>query len=87
MMCYRLKKLMAEGKIKSAEPVKTSDKYVVGQNYWCGYWNKTYKVIDVCYENIQGHLFLSSVTVEWEDGTVGTHCTRLNPRGDYKITM
>lgn len=87
ILSYNLRKKLKEGKFKSAVPVTQKDKYKVGQWYWCGYWQKAYKVLHAEYYTIQGRSFLDSVTVEWEDGSTGTHCTRLDPGHDYKLYM
>lgn len=85
MMDYDLRKSLRKGKYKSAVPVSKADRYTAGQWYWCGYWHKAYKVLQASYYTVQGRLYLESVTVEWEDGNTGTHCTRLDPRRDYKL--
>ena len=84
---YELNRVMKQGKFKSAVPVIKKDKYKVGQWYWCGYWQKAYKVLQANYYTVQGKPYLESVTVKWEDGSTGTHCTRLDPGHDYKLYM
>ena len=78
---YELRRQLQQGKWNTAIPVKADDKYQVGQWYWCGYWHKAYKVLDVEYSGCH----LEYVTVLWEDGTKGTHCTSLDPRFDYRL--
>jgi hypothetical protein len=58
-----------------------NSKYEKGKTYWCGYWCKYYRVLDVTYE--QGRL--KSVTVEWQDGHKGTHCTWLRWESDWEL--
>ena len=45
ILSYDLRKKLEEGKFKSAIPVNKKDRYKVGQWYWCGYWQKAYKVL------------------------------------------
>lgn len=87
MIDYKLKKLLNQGKYKSAIPVKKSDKYIVRQWYWCGYWHQVYKVLEVNYKTIHGKSYLQNITVQWEDGKIGTHCTSLDYQRDYKLTI
>lgn len=85
ILSFGLNKALKEGKYKSAIPVKPTDKYEVGQWYWCGYWQQAYKVTHVEYKTAQGKQLLEEVTVKWDDGKYTTHCTQLDPRHDYKL--
>lgn len=51
-------------------------KYRVGVTYWCGYWQKWFKVLDV-----DGR----SITVKWSDGKIATHMTSLDRLRDYEL--
>lgn len=62
--------------------VKRKSRYEVGKYYWCGYWKKYYKVLDVEYST-SGYLL--NVTVQWQDGRTSTHKTPLDPRYDYEL--
>lgn len=46
--------------------------HVYGATYRSAYWGKTYLVTDI-HPN-------GWVTVAWEDGSAGTHCTALGAR-------
>lgn len=85
MMDYDLRKSLEKGKYKSAIPVTKADKYTPGQWYWCGYWHRAYKVLESHYKTVQGKSHLQSVTVQWDDGRIGTHCTGLDYKRDYKL--
>ena len=52
-----------------------------GKLYWSGYWQKLYKVLTIDENDILNH-----VTVEWEDGTTTTHCTKLDTGRDWLLT-
>lgn len=84
---YLLRKEMEQGKYKSAVPVTKTDRYKPDQWYWCGYWHQAYKVLEANYQAIQGRLHLKNVTVQWDDGKVGTHCTSLDSDHDYKLYL
>lgn len=81
---YRLKKLIRDGIIQKIEKLSDNSRYEVGQYYWCGYWSKWYKVENAEYDS-DG--FLKYVSITWEDGTSGEHCTRLDVRKDFLITL
>lgn len=87
MMDYNLKKSLEQGKYKSAILVTKADKYIPSQLYWCGYWHQAYKVLESHYKTVQGKLHLQSVTVQWDDGVIGTHCTQLDCKKDYKLEI
>ena len=57
-------------------------KYEEGKIYWCGYWQKYYKVEKVTpiYEG-----YSQEVTVLWEDGHRTTHSTSLDSCKDYEL--
>lgn len=89
---YRLKQLIENGSVKKVIPLpKYNPLYLVGETFWCGYWQKYYKVLDANYSPylIKGKVFmrLDSVTVEWEDGRHSTHCTELNPTRDFRLII
>lgn len=67
------------------KPLTKNSLYEVGKIYWCGYWGRYYKVLAVEYDHAYKFPVLKFVTVEWEDGHIGTHCTRLDPYRDYKL--
>lgn len=56
-------------------------RYHVGSYYWCGYWQKWYKVLEVNYEEEN----LKNVKIQWEDGKIAEHCTRLDYLRDYEL--
>jgi hypothetical protein len=58
-------------------------RYEAGKTYWCGYWQKHYEVIEAEYDNNTGRL--KSVTVKWDDGKIGQHCTLLDTRRDWLL--
>lgn len=55
--------------------------YVVGRTYWCNYWERWYRVLCVKFSGKN----LDSVTVEWQDGSITTHCTNLRPGEDLEL--
>jgi len=57
------------------------ERYKIGSVYWNGYWQKWYKVVNVVYSNNS----LQSVTVKWEDGKDGKHCTPLDINRDWEL--
>lgn len=90
---YDLKKLIEAGIVKDVLPLpKENPLYIVGDYYWCGYWQKYYQVLHAHYEPHRDEkckLFhrMKSVTVKWQDGSVGTHRTSLDPMRDYRLIM
>lgn len=56
---------------------------VPGGRYLCGYWNKTYTVISI--DMIEGYS-LPWITVRWEDGRIGRHCTAWEPKRDKVLS-
>ena len=67
-------------------PLTKDSKYTPGKRYWCGYWEKWYDVLAVEYDK-EYPWRLKNVTVKWQDGRIGTHCTQLDPRGDYELAL
>lgn len=58
--------------------VKPGESHQEGEMYWCGYWEKRYRVI-----NKDGY----HITVEWVDGKITTHSTALDPRHDFRLEL
>lgn len=58
--------------------VKPGESHQEGEMYWCGYWEKRYRVI-----NKDGY----HVTVEWVDGKITTHSTALDSRHDFRLEL
>lgn len=81
---YRLRKLLDAGVIRKIEKLSDDSRYEPGRYYWCGYWSKWYKVEQAVY-GLEG--FLKYVVVTWEDGRRGEHCTPLDKRKDFLITL
>lgn len=57
----------------------------VGKKYWSGCWSKWYTVLDAQHDIHGKNTVLKSVTVQWEDGTVNTHATPLDPQKDFEL--
>lgn len=72
---YTLDKIVKELKFVPYK-LKKGAKHEVGKTYWNGYWQKSYKVID-----ING----SKIKVIWQDGGESTHMTCLDYRHDYEL--
>ena len=53
-----------------------NSKCEVGKIYWCGYWEKTYKVLEVNGYNVK---------IRWQDGKIAEHCTSLDIHRDYEL--
>lgn len=53
----------------------------VNKIYFCGYWKKTYKVLAVKKHDIWDEVY----QVQWEDGRIGTHFTRFDPKNDFEV--
>lgn len=66
---------------KTGLKLKEATKNEIGKTYLCGYWKKTYKVLDIQKHDIYGE----SYTVEWEDGRIGSHSTRFDPKEDFEV--
>jgi len=66
-------------------PLPPNAEYQKGRTYWCGYWSRWYQVINVNYQGAEKNRELVSVTIRWQDGTVGTHCTPLHPAWDWEL--
>lgn len=64
--------LRFEEKIDYAKPCKDNEPRKEGHWYYCNYWKKAYKVLKVV-----DHCNYQTVTVQWEDGKINTHCTPL----------
>lgn len=59
--------------------------YQEGKTYWDGYFGKRYKVLDVSYTQYGKNKVLDHVTVQWQDGDIVTHQTRLDPKHDWVL--
>ena len=97
---YRLKKLLEIGVIRKIEKLTENSKYEVGKYYWCGYWGKCYKVIDVKYkkdgrldyvdilwEDMGARFDYYNPNVRWGTGTPIRHSTPLDIRKDFLVTL
>jgi len=62
------------------EELSPNATHEVGKLYWSGYWQKFYKVLSINDYDIVNH-----VTVEWEDGKITTHCTKLDVGRDWLL--
>ena len=58
-----------------------TNKHEKGKTYFCGYWNKTYKCIDI----IQDKGFGEAYVVVWDDGRTVTHATKLDIKHDFEV--
>ena len=56
-------------------------RYEIGKTYYNGYWNKTFKVLDILPNAIWGEEY----KCQWSDGRITTHTTPLDPDKDYVI--
>ena len=83
-MNYRLKQLIKANTVKAVYKLTDKSVYEVGKYYWCGYWQKYYKVLAVGYKD---YGYPKSVTIRWEDGRVTTHCTSLDSKKDYELIV
>lgn len=70
---YSLDKYVSELKFVPYKLHKGSS-YMVGKTYWCGYWHKYYKVLEVNGRNVK---------IQWSDGKICEHCTSLDTLRDY----
>ena len=80
---WKLKQEIEKEGFKPVQIAKDS-KYEKGKRYWCGYWQEWYDVLAVEYDKNYSWCLIS-VTVKWQDGETGTHCTQLDPRWDYEL--
>jgi len=78
---YNLKPILKE-KGWLAIPLTKHSIYKKGHTYYCTYWAKYYTVLDVEFE--QPYNRLKCVTIQWQNGSVKTHCTQLHER-DYEL--
>ena len=53
----------------------------IGKTYYIGYWNTTYKVLDILPDKVFGEAYKCL----WANGRVTTHSTPLDPTKDYEI--
>lgn len=81
---YGLKKAINETGFIPIELHKNAI-YEEGKTYWCGYWSQWYKVLNAEYVTHRNYKELVSVTVQWQDGRIGTHCTALDPWNDWEL--
>lgn len=81
---YELKKAIEKYGFIPKELPKNA-KYEARATYWCGYWSKWFKVLEAKYKRYGKVEHLSSVTVQWEDGKIGTHQTSLDVFHDWKL--
>lgn len=56
-------------------------RYEIGKTYYNGYWNKTFKVLDILPNKVWGEEY----KCQWSDGRITTHTTPLDPKKDYEI--
>ena len=56
-------------------------KHELGKTYYIGYWNTTYKVIDIMQDDISGEAYKCL----WKNGRVTIHSTPLDPKRDYEV--
>ena len=56
-------------------------KHEIGKTYYIGYWNTTYKVLDILPDDIFGEQYKCL----WADGRITTHSTPLDMKKDYKV--
>lgn len=59
--------------------------YEVGKCYWCNYWGRWYQVLEVERRAGKKDTAFLQVKVKWQDGTVATHATNLNPMEDWEV--
>lgn len=72
---YELNKLVKE-LLFVPYKLKGNSKHEVGKTYWCSYWHRYYKVLD-----INGYM----VKIQWDEGTTAEHCTSLDKLRDYEL--
>lgn len=84
---YRLKQLIADGTVKNVIKLDRFPKYLKGKTYWSGYWQKWYKVLSVEIDRTVKPNRMKSVTIQWEDGRLVNHCTRLDSDRDFEIVI
>jgi hypothetical protein len=53
----------------------------VGKTYYCSYWQKSYKVLEIKEHSIWGEVYKCL----WSDGTINTHGTKLDPKNDFEV--
>ena len=58
--------------------LKKSATHEVGKIYWCSYWKKWYKVLEVRDK-------YPRVKIEWQDGKISEHSTSLDTLRDYEL--
>lgn len=56
-------------------------KHELGKTYYIGYWNTTYKVIDILPDDVSGE----SYKCLWKNSRVTIHSTSLDPKRDYEV--
>lgn len=56
----------------------------VGGEYYCDYWNQTYKVLEI---RIDSAGWAWSITVRWSDGQQTTHCTGWDWKRDKVLPL
>ena len=66
---------------KTGLKLKEATRNEINKIYLCGYWKKTYKVLDIKNHDIWGEVY----QVQWEDGRIGTHFTRFDPKEDFEV--
>lgn len=84
---YRLNQLIQQDIVKEVIKLPEQPKYEEDKIYWCGYWQQYYTVNNAEYERHGKHDHLKSVTITWEDGRTGTHCTSLDNKHDYELVL
>ena len=78
--CYdkaRLEKLFPGCKFKAIEK-----DYEKNHVYFCGYWHKYFKVIDIK-NNVP--VWNTLYIVQWENGEISSHATKADRKYDYEI--
>lgn len=63
--------------------LKATTKYELGKTYYCGYWGKTFKVLEIKQSDIWGEVYKCL----WSDGFVTTHSTAIEPDYDYEVII
>lgn len=66
----------------SFRPLDPGETWQAGKLYFCGYWHKAFRVVEIQEEvPVWGTVY----RVLWSDGTENAHSTRPDPRYDFEI--